>query len=51
MRYVLTAVWILVDPAGPKDVREVVRLQDAIKVEQQSPGKFCSVNRHNTIYE
>jgi hypothetical protein len=39
-RYVLTAVRTLVDPANPKDIEEVVKLQDAIKFEQKSPGKF-----------
>lgn len=39
-RYAITAVRILADPADPADIREVVKLQDAIKVEQQHPGKF-----------
>ena len=39
-RYVITAVRTLIDPANPKDVEEVHKLQDAIKVEQKSPGKF-----------
>ena len=39
-RYVATAVRTLVDPADPKDVQQVHALQDAIKVEQASPGKF-----------
>ena len=36
----LTAVRTLVDPVAPKDVVEVHALQDAIKVSQQSAGKF-----------
>lgn len=39
-RYVLTAIRTLIDPANPKDLDEVHKLQDAIKVEQKSPGKF-----------
>ena len=39
-RYVLVGVRTLVDPANPKDVEQVHALQDAIKVEQRSPGKF-----------
>jgi hypothetical protein len=39
-RYVLTAVRTLIDPTNPKDLEEVHKLQDAIKVEQKSPGKF-----------
>ena len=39
-RYVLTAVRTLVDPTDPKDLEEVHALQDAIKVRQQSPGRF-----------
>jgi hypothetical protein len=39
-RYVVTAVRTLIDPTNPKDVEEVHELQDAIKVEQKSPGKF-----------
>ncbi|HMF12385.1 MAG TPA: DUF1214 domain-containing protein, partial [Gemmataceae bacterium] len=39
-RYVLTAVRILVDPANPKALEEVHKLQDAIKVEQKSSGRF-----------
>ena len=37
-RYVLTAVRTLVDPGDPQDVEEVHKLQDAIKVNQKSPG-------------
>jgi uncharacterized protein (TIGR03066 family) len=39
-RYVLMAVRTLIDPANPKDLEEVHKLQDAIKVEQKGPGKF-----------
>ena len=39
-RYIAAPVRILVDPANPKDVEEVHKLQDAIKVEQASAGKF-----------
>src|SRR6266702_3633025 len=39
-RYVVTAIRTLVDPSDPKDVEEVHALQDAIKAEQQSPGRF-----------
>ncbi|QEH39145.1 hypothetical protein OJF2_77570 [Aquisphaera giovannonii] len=39
-RYVLALVRTLVDPADPKDLDEVHRLQDAIKAEQASPGAF-----------
>lgn len=39
-RYVLMAVRTLVDPADPKDVQHVHALQDAIKVEQKSLGRF-----------
>jgi hypothetical protein len=39
-RYVLTAVRTLVDPADTKDLGAVHTLQDAIEVEQKSPGKF-----------
>jgi hypothetical protein len=39
-RYVLVANRILVDPNNPKDIQAGVALQDAIKVSQQSSGKF-----------
>ncbi len=39
-RYVLTAVRTLVDPVDPKDVQAVHALQDAIEVDQKSPGEF-----------
>jgi hypothetical protein len=40
-RYVITAIRILADANDPKDIAEVVKLQDAIRVEQPGgPGKF-----------
>lgn len=39
-RYVATAIRTLVDPNDPKDIADVHKLQDAIKVEQKSPGTF-----------
>jgi hypothetical protein len=39
-RYVITAVRTLVDPNDPKDVQEAHALQDAIKVSQNTTGKF-----------
>jgi len=39
-RYVSTPIRTLVDPANPKDVEQVHALQDAIKVNQKSVGKF-----------
>jgi hypothetical protein len=39
-RYVMTVVRILVDPNDAKDLERVHALQDAIKAEQRSPGKF-----------
>jgi hypothetical protein len=40
-RYLFAAVRTLVDPGDPKDVQEVHKLQDAVKVVQQGgPGKF-----------
>jgi len=39
-RYVICAVRILADPNDPADIAEVVRLQDAIKVEQAERGTF-----------
>lgn len=39
-RYVATAVRTFVDPADPKDVRQAHTLQDAIKVDQKTPGHF-----------
>jgi hypothetical protein len=39
-RYVMALIRTLVDPNDPKDLAEVHKLQDAIKVSQKSPGKF-----------
>lgn len=39
-RYAVAAVRTLVDPAKPDDVEQVHALQDAMKVEQASTGKF-----------
>ena len=39
-RYILLAVRTLVDPQNPQDVKEVHALQDAIKLDQKSPGRF-----------
>jgi hypothetical protein len=39
-RYAAVAVRTLVDPTDPKDVEQVHKLQDAIEVDQKSPGKF-----------
>jgi hypothetical protein len=39
-RYVLTAVRILADPSNAQDLREAVKLQDAIKVNQRGVGTF-----------
>jgi hypothetical protein len=39
-RYVIMAVRTLIDPANPKDLEEVHKLQNALEVEQKSPGKF-----------
>jgi hypothetical protein len=39
-RYVLVGVRTLVDPFDPADMDKVHALQDAIKVEQKSPGAF-----------
>lgn len=39
-RYVLAAVRTLVDPSSQKDVERARALQDALKVEQKSAGKF-----------
>jgi hypothetical protein len=41
-RYMLVAVRTLVNPADPRDIAEVHKLQDAIRVEQQSPGRFST---------
>jgi hypothetical protein len=40
-RYVMIAIrTLLIAPDDPRDIAEVARLQDSIKVEQASPGKF-----------
>lgn len=39
-RYVLAAIRTLVNPDDPADLEEVHRLQDAIKADQKSRGKF-----------
>ncbi|MDB5341866.1 MAG: uncharacterized protein JWP89_243 [Schlesneria sp.] len=39
-RYVVMAIRTLVNPADPKDLDQVHALQDAIKAEQKSAGKF-----------
>lgn len=39
-RYVVMAIRTLVNPADPKDLHQVHELQDAIRVEQKSTGKF-----------
>lgn len=39
-RYVALAVRTFVDPNNPADVEQVHSLQDAIKIEQKSPGGF-----------
>jgi hypothetical protein len=39
-RYVMVAIRTLVDPSDPKDLDEVHKLQDAIKVSQKDVGKL-----------
>jgi hypothetical protein len=39
-RYLMAGIRILVNPDDPKDVKAVHALQDAIKVEQRSVGRF-----------
>ena len=39
-RYVMVAIRTLVDPNDPKDLDEVHKLQDAIKVSQKEAGKL-----------
>lgn len=39
-RYMVAGVRTLVDPLDSRDLRQAHALQDAIKVKQQSPGKF-----------
>lgn len=43
-RYVVAAVRTLVNPADPKDVRQVHSLQDAIKASQPASGKWEAPN-------
>lgn len=43
-RYCCVALRILVDPGDSADVAKVAALQDAVKVEQKSPGKFEAPN-------
>jgi hypothetical protein len=44
-RYALAAVRILVDPNDPKDVEQVHKLQDRVRLEQPvGPGKFAPPN-------
>ncbi|MCY1225080.1 hypothetical protein D9M72_372700 [compost metagenome] len=43
-RYVLAGIRTLVDPADPADIRQVHALQDGIKVEQKSVGRFDAPN-------
>jgi hypothetical protein len=43
-RYGFAAVRILVDPGDPEDVEKVHALQDAIKVSQNSKGRFETLN-------
>ncbi|MBB1627778.1 DUF1254 domain-containing protein [Achromobacter sp. UMC71] len=39
-RYVFVAIRTLVDPADPKDVAQVHALQDAMRINQATPGAF-----------
>jgi hypothetical protein len=39
-RYVMMAIRTLIDPNDPKDVQQAHALQDAVKVQQSSPGRF-----------
>src|SRR5215467_11334147 len=39
-RYVLVAIRTLVDPNNPEDIQLVHDLQDAVKVDHKSPGRF-----------
>jgi hypothetical protein len=43
-RYVMAAVRTLADPNDPEDLKQVAALQDAIKVDQTSPGTFEPTN-------
>jgi hypothetical protein len=50
-RYALCALRILVDPAAPKDVAAVRALQDAVKVQQESPGIFQTPTWDQAVQE
>jgi hypothetical protein len=39
-RYMLVGVRTLVDPNDPADIKQVHALQDALRVQQKTPGKF-----------
>jgi hypothetical protein len=39
-RYIVAGIRTLVDPGNPQDLRKAQALQDAIAVEQRSPGRF-----------
>jgi hypothetical protein len=39
-RYMIIGIRTFVDPKDPKDIEKVHALQDAVKVEQKSPGTF-----------
>jgi len=41
-RYILALIRIFANPNDPADMQAVHKLQDAIKVEQESPGKFAA---------
>lgn len=43
-RYAIAAIRTLVDPRDPKDVAEVAKLQDAIKVSQNATGQLVLPN-------
>jgi hypothetical protein len=43
-RYAMVAIRTLVDPSNPDDLKQVHALQDAIKVEQKSTGRFEAPN-------
>ncbi|MEW6450462.1 MAG: DUF1254 domain-containing protein [Pseudomonadota bacterium] len=43
-RYALAGIRTLVDPADPKDVEQVHKLQDAMKISQKAAGKFETPN-------
>jgi hypothetical protein len=47
-RYVIIGIRTLVDPNDPKDLDQVHALQDAVKIEQKSPGTFDIPNWDQT---